>query len=131
MNLRRVLPFTLLALVVVIIVLATWDKRPLQREEASSIKAEEPVVAQNDHKGPARAAMQVASIRHRKTTARSRGVYRRTVAPTTQVASVQHLGSTARSRGVYRGNTATAGVHSPRQGGMKIPGTGVGLWPKS
>ena len=105
MNLRRVLPVTLLALVVVIIVLATWGKRPLQREEAASIKQKEPVVARNDQKGPARAAIQVASVRHRKTT--------------------------ARSRGVYRGNTATAGVDSPRQGGMKIPGTRVGLWPKS
>ena len=128
MNLRRVLSVALLALVAVIVVLATWSKRT-QREEAASIKQKELVVAQNDQKGPAQPAVQVASVRG-GTTARSRGVYRRTVAPTRQVASVRHHGSTARSRGVYRRTATTAAVTTPRQGGMKIPGTNVGLWPE-
>ncbi len=126
MNLRRVLPISLLILVAVIVVLATWGKRP-QREEAASIKQNEAIVAQNDQN--ARSAIQLASARG-ETTARSRGVYRRTVAPTTRVVSVQHSGSTARSRGVYRGNAAPVAVASAQQVGMKIPGTNVGLWPK-
>ena len=128
MNLRRIVPVAVLAMVAVVIVLATMGKRPAQREEAAAIKQKESVVAQNNQTGHD-PAIQVASVRRRGTTARSRGVYRRTVAPTTQVASGQPRGSTTRSRGVYHGNVATVAVTSPRQGGMKIPGSSVGLWP--
>ncbi len=129
MNLRRVLPIALLTLVAVIVVLATWGKRPTQREEAASIQQKGPVVAQNQN-AAARPAIQVASVRKAGSTARSRGVYRRPVATATRVAPVRKAGDTARSRGVYRGAVATAAVDSPRQGQMTIPGTGVALWPE-
>lgn len=130
MNLRRELPVTLFALVAVIAIVVTLVRRPPQHEEAASIKQQEPAVAQNDQRRAGQSAIQLASARGR-TTARSRGVYRpRTVAPTTQVALVHKTGS-ARSRGVYRRTAPPAAVASPRQGGMKIPGTSVGLWPKS
>ena len=97
MEMRKVVPVTVLALALIITVLWTLGRRTTVREEAAAVQPKEAVAAQHGD---------MTAVQHDDPKAATL---------TAQAAAVV---------------ADTAAVDTVKKDWVKIPGTGIGLWPK-